>query len=208
MQVLTEEAAETFLEKQGFPVSQRFISSSKVACVDFARKIGYPIVLKVVSKNILHKSDVGGVRLDVRNDEEVREQVDELLSIRRAEAVMVEPFTKGVPLLLGLKKDPTFGHTIVVGWGDIYTEVLKDVALRVCPIDESEAFAMLDGLKVNQLLLGVRGQSVLDRKKVAKLIVKLSRLPLKFPGLQELDINPLLVAVDGLRIVDARIVLG
>ena len=204
---MTEEVAEKFLEKQGFPVSSRCVSSSKRACMAFANKLGYPVALKVVSKFIVHKSEVGGVRLDVRNDQELEQQFDALMRIRRAEAVMVEPFTKGVCLLLGLKKDATFGHTVVVGWGDIYTEVLKDVALRVCPVDDREALAMLDELKVNQLLLGVRGQASVARKKIARLVAKLSRLPLKFPGIVELDINPLLVSADDLRVVDARIVL-
>jgi len=204
---MAEREAEVFLEKHGFPVSPRVVSSSFFVCCDFARKIGFPVAAKVVSDNILHKSDVGGVMLNIHSEDELKVAFDKLMAIRTSQGVMVEPFSSGTCLLLGLKKDVTFGHTLVVGWGDIYTEVLKDVAVRLCPVDEKLALSMLQGLKVFKLLEGVRGGKKADINKIVKVMVKLSQLVKKFPNILELDINPLLVEGDSLRIVDARIVL-
>ncbi len=206
MQVLAEKEAEELLEQEGFPVSKRYLAPSVHVGLAFAKKIGFPVALKVVSSSIIHKSEVNGVRLDIRNEEEFRKNFSQLMKIRRVEEVMIEPFTHGIPLLLGLKHDPTFGHTIVVGWGDIYTEILKDVTLRVCPVNEKEVLSMLKELKVNALLEGTRGKNPVNKKKLAKLIAKLSRLPEKYPKVKELDINPLLISDKEMRIVDARIV--
>ncbi|MDO8628124.1 MAG: acetate--CoA ligase family protein [Nanoarchaeota archaeon] len=208
MRVVGEREAEQFLEKQGFPVSSRMVSSSFFVCKDFAHKVGYPVAAKVVSDKIVHKSDVGGVILNIHSDVELKVAFDKLMKIRTAQGVMVEPFSAGVCLLLGLKYDVTFGHTLVVGWGDIYTEVLKDVALRLCPVDEKVALQMLEELKVFKLLQGVRGSVKADLKKIVKVMVKLSELPKKFPQIRELDINPLLVHGSSLRIVDARMVVN
>ena len=206
MQVLAEKEAEELLEQEGFPVSARCITPSIHMGLAFAKKVGFPVALKVVSSSIIHKSEVKGVRLDIRNEEEFRKHFESLMKIRRAEEVMIEPFTQGIPLLLGLKRDATFGHTLVVGWGDIYTEILKDIALRICPVDNKEVLSMFEELKVNALLEGARGKNPVDKKKLAAMIAKLSRLPEKYPNLRELDINPLLISDKELRIIDARIV--
>src|SRR3989338_2526881 len=206
MQILAEKEAEEFLEQEGFPVSKRCITPSIHVGLAWARKISFPVALKVVSSRIIHKSEVNGVRLDIRNEEEFKKNFGQLMHIRSAEEVMIEPFTHGIPLLLGLKKDLAFGHTIVVGWGDIYTEVLKDISLRICPVNEKEVLSLLQELKVNALLEGTRGRKPVSKKKLARLIVNLSHLPKKYPKIKELDINPLLVSDKEMRIIDARIV--
>ena len=206
MRILAEKEAEEFLEKEGFPVSNRLITRDLHACLKYAKKKGYPVALKIVSPSIIHKSDIGGVKLDLRNEHELKRAFVDIMSIREAEAVMIEPFTVGTYLLLGIKKDQTFGHAVAVGWGGIHTEILKDVSLRVCPIDEKEALNMLKELKVYSLINGYRGEKPADIKKITKIISKLSNLPEKYHKLAELDINPMIVSSRETRIVDARIV--
>lgn len=206
MKVFAEKEAEDFLEKRGFPVSKRFVVKDIDSCLKYAKKLRFPLAMKVVGKKIIHKSDVGGVKLDIRNNEELKESFHKIMSIKGAEAAMIEPFTYGDYLLLGIKNDPVFGHAIAVGWGGIHTEIIKDITLRICPINEKQALDMLKELKVFNLIKGYRGEKPTQIKKITKLISKLSRLPEKYPNIVELDINPLIVSPDETRIIDARIV--
>lgn len=208
MYVLAEKEAEEFLEKHGFPVSKRLITKDIKEALNYCHKIGYPTALKVVSPTIIHKSDVGGVFLDLRNDFDVIDAFRKIKKIKGFEAIMVEKYTEGKFILLGLKKDAAFGHAIAVGWGGIYTEVLKDISFRICPIDKKEAMEMLEELKFFKVLKGVRGERQVDFKKITDVIVKLSRLPAKFKAITELDINPMIADEKSVRIVDARIVFN
>ena len=208
MQVLAEKEAEEFLEKNGFPVSKRLVTKDINEALSYCHKIKYPVALKIVGPKIIHKSDVGGVFLDLRSDFEVVEAFRKTRKIDGYEAVMIEKYTSGNFLLLGLKKDASFGHAIAVGWGGVYTEVLKDITFRVCPIDKKEAMKMLQELKVYKLLKGFRGEKEADLSKIINVIVKLSELALKYKAITELDINPMIVDGENVRIVDARIVFN
>ncbi len=206
--ILSEKEAEDFLEKEGFPVVQRKLVKNPEEAIRAAQQMDYPVAMKVYAPEIIHKSDVGGVKLDIRNNTEVVECFAELMRIKHAKGVTVQKYTEGLFLLLGLKEDASFGHAIVVGGGGIYTEVLKDVSFRVCPIDQKEALTMLQELKMYQLLTGIRGHKAVHLKKLSKLIAQLSRLPAKHKNIAELDINPLVVYENTMIIVDARMRLS
>ena len=202
--VLSEREAEAFLEKEGFPVIERRLTKTVKEAIAAADAIGYPVALKVDSRKILHKSDVGGVKLDLRNAYEVETTFKAMMSIKHAQGVTVQRYTHGVFMLLGLKEDSSFGHALVAGSGGIYTEVLKDVSFRVCPVDEKEAKKMLEELRMYPLLEGARGKDKINVKQLCTLLSKLSRLVKKYPKLKELDINPLILNGEEMVVVDAR----
>ena len=206
MEVLREEEAEDFLEKENFPISKRKAAKALNEALKIAKKIEYPVALKIQGKNIIHKSDVGGVILDIRNDEELENAFNKIKKIKGFEKVIVQEYKKGKLLLLGLKRDSVFGHIVAVGAGDIYTEVLKDVSLRICPIEEKEAGEMLKELKIYPILEGVRGEKPVNFNLIKKLIVKASQLPKKYPRIRELDINPLILTDHKVTVADARII--
>ena len=206
MEVLREEEAEDFLEKENFPISKRKAAKALNEALKIAKKIEYPVALKIQGKNIIHKSDVGGVILDIRNDEELENAFNKIKKIKGFEKVIVQEYKKGKLLLLGLKRDSVFGHIVAVGAGDIYTEFLKDVSLRICPIEEKEAGEMLKELKIYPILEGVRGEKPVNFNLIKKLIVKASQLPKQYPRIRELDINSLILTDHKVTVADARII--
>src|SRR3989344_2793874 len=204
--ILAEKEAEAFLEQEGLPVTERFYVKTEKDALHAAHRLGYPVCLKIASKHILHKSDVGGVKVDLRTDAEVLEAFRHIVAIPKCEEVMIQPYITGQLLLVGIQRDPTFGHTLAVGSGGIYTEIMKDVSFRICPITHHDAKAMLEELKIYPLLLGVRGDQAVNLEKLHQLLLKLSHVALCYPSLRELDINPLIVNGNTIHITDARLV--
>lgn len=206
MEVLVEKEAEEFLEKEGFPVAARKVTKTEEETLKAAKELGYPLVLKVHSEKILHKSDVGGVKVDIRNEEETKIAYNEIMSIKDAEGCLIQKFIPGDWFLIGIKKDPTFKHVLAFGTGGIYTEVIKDVALRVCPVSPNEIRKMMKETKGYKILEGVRGKR-LNIEAVEEILQKTSELAKKHPNITELDINPLVVNEKEAVVVDVRIVL-
>ncbi len=204
--VLAEKEAEAFLEQEGFPVTERHFVKTEKDVLHASHRLGYPVCLKVSSKAILHKSDVGGVKIDLRNDTEVLAAFRHLIQIPKCEEVMVQPYNTGQLLLVGIQRDSTFGHTIAVGSGGIYTEVLKDVAFRVCPLSHHDVKTMVESLKIYPMLQGVRGEQPVNIEQLHQLLLRLSHLAMCYPSLRELDINPLILQSEKIYIADARIV--
>ncbi|MBI1973153.1 acetate--CoA ligase family protein [Candidatus Woesearchaeota archaeon] len=204
--ILAEKEAEAFLEQEGFPVTERSFVTTEKDAVHAAHRLGFPVCLKVSSQHILHKSDVGGVKIDLRTDHEVLEAFRHLIKIPRCEEVMVQPYNTGHLVLVGVQRDPTFGHTIAVGSGGIYTELLKDVAFRICPLSHHDAKEMVEELQIYPMLQGARGEQPANLEKLHQLLLKLSHLALCYPHLRELDINPVIFHGEDLHIADARIV--
>ena len=173
-----------------------------------------PLVLKVVSPQVVHKSDRGGVVLNLQDAAAVRQAFAELAgrfsgsSFRGA--LLAEQVAGGLEVIVGLKRDPSFGPVILAGLGGVWTELLHDAAVRLAPVDEAEALEMLDGLKSAPLLSGYRGSPPRDRRALAALIARVSLLAVEYPGIAELDLNPVLVLPEGrgARIVDVRILTG
>lgn len=207
MQVLTEKEAEDFLEKKGFPVVKRIYANNFDDVLSASKNIGFPIVLKIVSKKIIHKSDVNGVKLNIKNNEELKKSFEELKKIKFFEGVVVQKYIEGKYILVGLKKDPTFGPVLAFGLGGIYTEILKDVSFRVCPVNKKEINEMITEIKGYKILEGTRGENGVNIDSISDVLVKLSELSQKY-DIQELDINPLIVNEEKSEIVDARIVLN
>ncbi|MEO0097778.1 MAG: acetate--CoA ligase alpha subunit [candidate division WOR-3 bacterium] len=170
-----------------------------------ANEIGYPCVLKIVSPDILHKTDVGGVMLDIENEEELRVKFQELLNNVKSkkpdaqiEGVLIQPMaSSGIETIIGIKRDPQFGPLIVFGIGGIYVEVFRDVSFRVCPIRESSAWRMVQEIKGYKLLQGFRGKPPADIEKIVETLQRMSQLAIEFPCFLEIDINPFLVFEKG-----------
>ena len=171
----------------------------------FANKISYPVVLKIASDKLLHKTDIHAVRVNVTKDQ-IEKVFKDLNKIKiEKQGILVQKFKQGKQILIGLKKDQTFGHIIVVGVGVIFTEVIKDTSFRIAPINKNQAKKMLKELKAYPILTGVRGGKI-KIDAITKVILKVSALSKKCPTIKELDINPLVVDENKARIVDARII--
>jgi len=174
-----------------------------------------PVALKIVSKDILHKSDVGGVRLGVCGAEAIEAQSEALLQHIRMTCpdadmvgVLVAPMAKaGVEVIIGVTNDPQFGRVLMFGLGGIFVEVMKDIVFRTLPIDRQEASAMVDEIRGRALLDGTRGRPPVDREALVSLLLDVSRLALAYPEISEIDLNPVILSKEGCTIVDARMLL-
>ena len=174
--------------------------------------MGYPVVLKIISPEWVHKSDWGGVRLNVTTEAELRQAYGDLTArfhrctpAGTLQGILVQKQVHGVELLMGLKRDPQFGPVLVAGAGGIYTEVLRDVARALVPITPDQGAKMLQALKIFPILQGFRGQAGVDLPALAAALVNLSRLAVDYPEIRELDLNPVVAAPQGCWCVDCRI---
>jgi 4-hydroxybutyryl-CoA synthetase (ADP-forming) len=214
---LLEEEGYEVLQAYGFPTPQSILCTTEQEGIDAAKRVGYPLVMKIVSPDIIHKSDAGGVKVGIKTDDELKnafrtitENALKYKSDAKIKGVLVQEMVKSAKeTILGASQDPTFGPVIMFGLGGIYVEVLKDVVFRVAPIDEQEAISMVESIKTIKLLKGVRGEKPSDLKAIAGSLQRLSQLVVDFPEIKEFDINPLLVLEEGkgARVVDARIIL-
>ncbi|NML47647.1 acetate--CoA ligase family protein [Ramlibacter sp. G-1-2-2] len=213
----TEASAKAALAAAGLPILKETIATSRDAALAAARDIGFPLVLKIVSPDIAHKTEVGGVVVGVRSEAQLREEYDALLSRvqqkapkARISGVLVAQMAQGgTELILGSKKDPVFGPVIMVGLGGIFAEVFRDVALQVAPVSEAQALDMLRSLKSFPLLDGARGRPKADVAAAAKAVAALSRFAARHAeDVAEIDVNPLVVldAGQGAFALDALLV--
>ena len=187
----------------GIPMVPEQVSSSKDELIAFAEKVGYPVVAKVVGP--VHKSDVGGVTLNIRTAEHLALEFDRMMQIPDATGVMVQKMLKGTELFIGAKYEERFGHVILCGLGGIFVEVLKDVSSGLAPLSYGEAFSMIHSLRGYKIIKGTRGQKGLNEQKYAEIIVRLSTLLRFATEIKEIDINPLLADEHSVIAVDARI---
>jgi len=204
------------LEAYGFRSPQAGVAKNAEEAERLADEIGYPLVMKIVSPDIIHKTEFGGVKVGLDTPEAVRDSYGEITgNIKRLKpearitGIMVQAMTKGREVILGLKRDSQFGTAIMFGLGGIYTEVLKDVSFRAAPITRQDAIDMIHEIRSLPLLTGTRGSKTADIDAIAKCLVQLSQLALDFPQILELDINPLIVDEPGKGAiaVDCRIAL-
>jgi acetyl coenzyme A synthetase (ADP forming)-like protein len=216
--LLLEPEAHDVLKAYGFPVLQYRFAKSEDEALHAAREIGYPVVLKIVSPDIAHKVDVGGVKLDIHSDAELRDSYRQMLAdVQRAKpsarilGVFVQEFIKGgKETILGLKRDPLFGPLLMFGLGGIYVEALRDVTFRIAPIRELGVHRMIRQIRGFKILEGFRGEPPSDIDAIAECLARLSQLATQLEEIVELDINPLVVFERGrgARVVDARIVVA
>ena len=214
--ILTEIEAKQILMQLGINCTTTQLAVTKEAAVELSERFDYPVVLKVSSVDISHKSDAGGVKINLKNKAEVENAFDEILrSCKEAvptaniEGVSVQPMGKpGIEVIIGMIKDASFGPTIMFGLGGVFVEVLKDVAFRVVPIEESDAEDMINEIKGKKLLEGYRGQEAADIACLQQMLLKLSEFVNETPEIQEIDMNPVFAYKDGAVVVDARIILS
>jgi len=203
------------LAKQGIPVVEARLARSKREAVAISREIGFPVVLKVISPDVVHKTDSGGVRLGLANATQVGRAYSEIVSsIRQAypearvQGVSVQRMApQGVEVIVGMSKDPQFGPVLMFGLGGILVEVLKDVSFRIVPVTKSDAGEMIREIKGYPILEGYRGQKPASIRALEELIVKVSEFVEKNPQIEELDLNPVFAYPDRAVAVDARIIL-
>ncbi|MBO4785943.1 MAG: acetate--CoA ligase family protein [Prevotella sp.] len=193
------------LQSAGIPTVPELVSDDKKDLLAFAEKSGYPVVAKVVGP--VHKSDVGGVALNVRTPEHFALEFDRMMKIPDATAVMVQKVLKGTELFIGAKYEPRFGHVVLCGLGGIFVEVLKDVSSGLAPLSYEEAYSMIHSLRGYKIIKGTRGQQGVNEKKYAEIIVRLSTLLRFATEIKEMDINPLLADENDVIAVDARILV-
>jgi len=214
---LGEHEAGEIISSYGFKVPKSILAHTSQEALAAAKQIGYPLVMKIVSPDILHKTDVGGVRVGIQNDPQVKDAFLEITSQAkryqpRATILgvsMQEMITEGKEIILGISKDPQFGPLIMFGLGGIYVEVLKDVSFRIAPLGEKDADEMIREIHSFPLLRGVRGERPTDVSALRECLLRLSQLVTDFPEIMELDINPLIVKAEGEGAVaaDVRITL-
>lgn len=207
--VLEPEAME-WLRENGIPTPEFRFAATGEEAVRGCGEIGYPVAMKVVSPEILHKSDYGGVILDIGDDQAAQdafETIQQAAEGRDFRGVVIYPMIRDAQeVLLGVSRDPQFGPVIAFGLGGIYTEVWRDVSLRVAPIDRAEAEAMIREIKSFPLLKGVRGRTPRDLDTLADVLVNFSCLPFRYPEIGEVDLNPVFLFSEGLVVGDVRVI--
>lgn len=195
------------LEKHGFKLLPYRLAVSEDDAAKAAAKMGYPIALKIVSPEITHKTDVGGVRVGIVSEEMLRVAYRAIIQSaggRTVDGVLVQKMArKGVELIIGGKKDPQFGHMVVIGLGGIYVEIFRDVSARICPLTREDVEDMTSELKSHPLLEGARGKKPINKKALEDLVLKACRFMLE-ENLSEMDLNPVVFDEKGCDIVDAR----
>ncbi|PIV69060.1 MAG: acetyl-CoA synthetase [Candidatus Aenigmarchaeota archaeon CG01_land_8_20_14_3_00_37_9] len=212
---LTELESREILKHYRIPVVDGLVVQQIEDALAFADKRGYPLVLKVVSKDIIHKTDAGGVIIGVKNEKELRDGLIELIkNIKknkpeaRIDGIFVQKMLpKAAEVIVGGKKDPTFGQVLLFGLGGVFVEVFNDVSFRVVPINEKDAVNMISEIKGVKVLRGARGQKPVDFKALVDILIRTSRMLEENDDIVELDINPVFALTEGAVAVDARIII-
>ena len=202
---ITPNLVHELLAAAGIPTVPEFVSAQKDDICAFAEKCGYPVVAKVVGP--VHKSDVGGVALNIRSKEVLSAEFDRMMQIPEATAVMVQKMIKGTELFIGAKYEERFGHVVLCGLGGIFVEVLRDVSSGLAPLSYEEAYSMIHSLRAYKILKGTRGKRGINERCYAEIIVRLSTLLRFATEIKEMDINPLLADENDVIAVDARILV-
>jgi acetyl-CoA synthetase (ADP-forming) len=213
--ILTEFESKKILKQAGIPVVETKLAKTQKEAVSFSQKMGFPVALKIVSPEVIHKSDSGGVKLSVNNASEVKKAYDEILKKIKKQypaavvhGISVQKMARpGTEVIVGSSKDPQFGPVIMFGLGGIFVELLKDVSFRVIPVERRDVQEMIQEIKGYPLLLGYRGKEPANIKALIEIILKISKLIEENPQIKELELNPIFVYRDKAVGVDARIIL-
>jgi len=213
--VLTEIESEEFLGQAGIDIIDTKLATSKEEAISVSQKLGFPVVLKIASPDIVHKSDAGGVKLGLKTAKQVGKAYDDILKAVRQKypeakihGVAVQKMARpGVEVIIGMSKDAQFGPVLMFGLGGILVEVLKDVSFRIVPIAKRDAAEMVREIKGYPLLEGYRGQEAVDVSYLEELLLKVSDFAEQNPEVKELDLNPVFAYSDGAIAVDARVIL-
>ena len=218
-----EHEAKDIMKAYGIPIPAYDTAVTAEEAIEKSKAIGFPVVLKILSKDVLHKSDAGGVKINLKNDEEVRKAFNEIMEnakkygkekgidVDLSRGVFISDFADmGTEIIVGVTKDPQFGHALMAGLGGIFVEVLKDVSFRLIPFTENDAREMLKELKAYKILEGIRGEPARDIDSLINVMLAVSKMIVENPEITELDCNPTFVYEKGkgTLVVDARILIG
>jgi acetate---CoA ligase (ADP-forming) subunit beta len=207
---LSEYESKEFLKSYGIPATRESLVHTREECTKAAHAIGYPLVLKACSPQLAHKTEKGLVRLDLRNNQELILAFDDLVSRMEGNEknILVQELIKGTrELVAGMTRDPQFGPCVMFGLGGIFTEILKDIAFRVAPLEKRDALDMTQEIKAHKILGAVRGMPAADMDLLCDILVKVGEIGLENESIQEIDINPLILSGAKPVAVDALIVL-
>jgi acyl-CoA synthetase (NDP forming) len=207
--------ARSVLSGMGVPMDRAALAGSREEAIRAAVAIGYPVAMKIVSPDVVHKTEVGGVRINLSCENDVGEAFDAMMaSVRRklpgarTKGVLIEEMVKGTELIIGSSCDPQFGRMLMFGMGGVFVEVYRDVSFRLVPIADFDAREMIDEIKGKSIFEGARGYPRADKDQIVRILLAVSEGLTKQPDIEELDINPLIVTDKGIVAVDARIILG
>jgi acyl-CoA synthetase (NDP forming) len=214
--VLAEIESKEIVKQAGIAVNEAFLATSEEEAVSLARRLGFPLVLKIASADIVHKSDAGGVRLGLNDLQQVAAAYREIMAAARSycpgaaiTGVSVQKMARpGLEVIIGMYRDAQFGPVIMFGLGGVLVEVLKDVSLRVVPLLKRDAAEMIREIKGYPLLNGYRGREKVDITCLEKMLLTVSRFVARHPEIREIDLNPVFAYHDGALAVDARVVLA
>ncbi len=212
---LLETEAKELLKEYGIPVPDFKLIKSEEEITGLAKEINFPIVMKIVSPDIIHKTDAGGVKLNIKDETEARLAYQEIIfqakkynkEARISGVIIYAMVPKGTETIIGMMKDPHFGPVIMFGLGGIFVEVLKDISFRILPIEERDAREMITETKGYEILKGARGKPPRDIRAIEEVLMKVSKLTIGNPEISEIDLNPVFVFKKGLQVVDARMIL-
>jgi len=212
---LLEHEALELIKAYGAPIADAGLAKTPEEAGELAEKMGFPIVLKIVSPDISHKSDVGGVIVGVNSKKETIEAAKKIIenvsknvpNVRITGILVQKMAKKGLEIIIGGLRDNIFGPVVMFGLGGIFVEVLKDVSFRVAPISYEDAYEMMKEIKSAKLLEGYRGQPPVDKKAIADIIIAVAKLLEENPEVDSVDLNPVIAYPDGAVVVDARVIL-
>jgi acyl-CoA synthetase (NDP forming) len=213
--VLTEVESKQLVAEAGIPVVETKLAKTKAEAISISKKMRFPVVLKIVSPDIIHKSDIGGVKLGLANATQVGKAYTEIMAAAKKankkadiHGISVQKMARpGVEVIMGMSKDAQFGPVLMFGLGGVFVEVLKDVAFRIVPLNRRDASQMIREIKGYPLLEGYRGQEPANIIALEDLLLKLSDFVDKNPKIKEMDLNPIFAYKDGALAVDARVIL-
>jgi acyl-CoA synthetase (NDP forming) len=212
---LLEIEAKTICMDYGIPVTRFELAKNENEAIKFSKEMGYPVVLKIASPDIVHKSDVGGVKIDLQNSAQVKAAYKQILANVKQQnpkaqvwgVIVQEMVPQSTEVIVGAIKDQQFGPAVMFGLGGIFVEILKDVAFRIAPVSREEACEMICEVKAYPLLKGYRNMPKVDIEAIVKILLEASRMVMEHPEIKELDLNPIIVYEHGAKAVDARIIL-
>jgi acyl-CoA synthetase (NDP forming) len=212
--VLVETESKGILEQWGIPIVPCEVATSREEALRLAHSIGFPVVLKTLSPDIIHKTETGGVKLNLTTDKDVHSGFDEIIKSSernfpsaRILGVTVQKMVSGIEVVIGVTKDPQFGHVLMFGMGGVWLELLKDTTFRLIPIDAADADEMIKDIKGFPLLKGYRGWGA-DMEGLARMLIKVSDLIMAYPDIDEMDLNPVITSPSGNVVADARFILA
>ncbi|MCK4336129.1 MAG: acetate--CoA ligase family protein [Candidatus Aenigmarchaeota archaeon] len=212
MKKLTESECKKIMNKYRIPTTKEFLAKKPEEAVKFAKKIGYPVVLKIDSEDIIHKTETRTVVANIRNDKDVLEAFEKIIKNAKRHkpnakinGVIVQEHVEGHETIVGGKIDPQFGPVILFGAGGIFTEVLRDTSIRICPIEREDAEEMINDIKYSKILKGYRGEPPVKMNEIINILLKVSKIMMK-ENVKEMDINPLIVSHKEAKAVDVRII--